>query len=179
MKKQFLIPAVGLLAFAASIARAEDFARATDPITVRPGEEFRVTLFNPQETPITMKVFVYNALESNYDESPAVVVAPGRMRFFDFKAPREFVGVVGIIESAPDAPPAATAQAAKGKAELTNTVSYEFRSRSGIQHRGPSGQSQTLGFSWGASMGGWQIRNMAAASVKRPESSNWIQSAEY
>lgn len=176
--KHFLIQAMGLLAIASSVVRAEDFARATDPITVRPGEEFRVTLFNPQETPITLKVFVYNALESNYDESPSVVIAPGRMRFFDFKAPREFVGLIGVVESDPSTATTG-AKASKGMADLTNTVSYDFKSRSGIQHRGPAGQSQTLGWSWGTVWPPAGIRNVLPATVTRTQSSNWIQSAEY
>lgn len=135
---------------------------ATDPLTVKVGEDIRVLLFNPSEQPLTVRVFAYNALEGSGDETEDIIIAPGKLRMFDFKSPREFTGILGYR-----IPPGA------GRTILQAMVTNEIRAS--VQHRGPAGQSQTLGFSWGCAQGGCNGGGYikAPATSKPAISGNW------
>lgn len=174
--------AVALSAFAICAApmQAEDLAQISNPMTVRAGEELRITLFNPDDKPVSVKVFAYNAVENNYDEGPLIVLPPGRLRFFDFKLNREFVGFTGVIEIVPDGGNGANA-AKEALPKQILAVTHTFRSRSSVQHRTANGQSQTLGWSWGGMAGGAfgvaRPTGIPASAVK-PSRSVWEASPE-
>ena len=89
---------------AASTALAAEQFISFDPLTVKAGEEMRITLFNPSATPILLRVFAYDAAEGSYDEGVNFILAPGKIRFFDFKTPKDFIGLGGVIETTPNVP---------------------------------------------------------------------------
>lgn len=126
---------------------------------MKAGEEMRITLFNPQTVPIEVRVFAYNSADNTYDEGPKVMLAPGRMRFFDIKATRDFIGLGGVIEQTPDAAPsvATASKDAKPALMLTDLMVSSVISRGSLQHRSSTGQTQTMGYSFGATQtnGGW------------------------
>ena len=177
MKHKFHTVALAI-ALAAS-AHAADIMLAFDPLTVKVGEEMRITLFNPSTEAIELRVFAYNAAEGTYDEGQKIVLPAGKLRFFDFKAPKEFVGIGGVIETVPD--PAPKPEAKPGAARdivFSDVVISSIKSSGSLQHRSTTGASQTLGYSFGATQtGGWGIKT-AAKSARQVTASNWVVSPE-
>lgn len=164
-------------------SHAQEIAQISNPLTVKPGEELRITLYNPDSEPLVLKVFAYNAIENSYDEGPNIVLPPGRLRFFDFKLTKEFVGLAGVIEVVPTnggvEASRAPAQSDSPKPEQILAVTHTFRSMSSVQHRGPNGQSQTLGLNRPATGGGGIIRQTRIpASAVKVSRSAWEASPE-
>jgi len=185
MKRSILKLAMALSSGAVSTAFAGDLIVAFDPLTVRAGEEMRITLFNPTADPIVVRVFAYDAAGESYDEGPSFTLAPGKVRFFDFKAPNDFVGLGGVIETMPDSPTTAAdpKTSAKGGSVkpmliLEDILVSSVKSRGSLQHRTASGQSQTMGYSFGATQTGSRFKSMGAEG-KRVTSSRWVASPEY
>jgi hypothetical protein len=178
MKHLFLSSALAL--FLATAAHAAEVTLAFDPLTVKAGEEMRITLFNPSNEAIELRVFAYNAVEATYDEGPKIVLPAGKLRFFDFKAPKEFVGLGGIIETVPD--PAPKPEAKPGAPRgimLTDVLVSSIKSTGSLQHRSATG-SQTMGYSFGATQTGtgWAVRT-AAKSARHVTHTNWVGSPEF
>jgi hypothetical protein len=198
--KQFSLLAAALCA--ALTATAADVPVIFDPLTVKPGEEMRITLFNPSSETILVRVFAFNSAENTYDEGEYIKLAPGKLRFFDLKAAKEFVGIGGIIETIPD-PPKVEPQAAaaqtdasaqtptESKIMLEDILVSSIKSRGSLQHRSVNGQSQTMGYSFGASQTTGRTTQTTQAAppevnlkaitsgAKRVSSSEWLASPEY
>jgi len=184
MKRSILKLAMTLSLGVVSTAFAGDLVVAFDPLTVRAGEDMRIMLFNPSANPIVVRVFAYDAAGESYDEGPSFTLAPGKVRYFDFKAPNDFVGLGGVIETVPDMPEAADPKtSAKGGTPkpmliLEDILVSSVKSRGSLQHRTASGQSQTMGYSFGATQTGSWFKSMLAEG-KRVSASRWVASPEY
>jgi hypothetical protein len=145
----------------------------------------RIQLINPTADPIEVRVFAYNAAEGTYDEGPKFVLPAGKIRFFDFKAAKEFVGIGGVIETTPDPPPAtetAGARTAAGSPDrqivFSDIVVSSVKSKGSLQHRTSNGQSQTMGYSFGATQtGSFGVKAMTRTARKETVS-NWVASPE-
>ena len=168
-----------LATYFAALAHAADVMLAFDPLTVKVGEEMRITLFNPSNDAIELRVFAYNAAEGTYDEGPKIVLPAGKLRFFDFKAPKEFVGLGGVIETVPDPAPNPEAKpGAPRQLMLTDLMVSSIKSSGSLQHRSATG-SQTMGYSFGATQtgAGWGVKT-AAKSARQVTATNWVVSPE-
>lgn len=177
MKQLFNCAALALCL--AATAPAADLMLAFDPLTVKAGEEMRITLFNPTNEAIELRVFAYNAAEGTYDEGPKIVLPAGKLRFFDFKAPKEFVGLGGVIETVPDPAPKPEAKPGTPR-DLTfsDIVVSSIKSSGSLQHRSATG-SQTMGYSFGTNQtGGWGVKT-AAKNARQVVTSNWVVSPEF
>ena len=184
MNRRLCTYALALLLGAGPLALASDTLIAFDPLTVKPGEEMRIQLFNPTSEPIEVRVFAYNAAEGSYDEGPKLTLAAGKMRFFDFKAPKDFVGIGGVIETTPDPAPAATnaRQESRGGAQpeivFQDILVSSVKSKGSLQHRTANGQSQTMGYSFGAMQtGSWAVKTIGK-TARAVSVSNWVASSE-
>ena len=171
-----------LATYFAALAHAADVMLAFDPLTVKVGEEMRITLFNPSNDAIELRVFAYNAVEGTYDEGPRIVLPAGKLRFYDFKTPKEFTGIGGVIETVPD--PAPKPEAKPGDPRELSLNFEEIRnvvkSSGSLQHRSTTGSSQTMGYSFGANQtgAGWGVKT-AAKSARQVTATNWVVSPEF
>lgn len=173
-----------LALFLAAAAHAADVTLAFDPLTVKAGEEMRITLFNPSNEAIELRVFAYNAIEGTYDEGPKIVLPAGKLRFYDFKAPKEFTGIGGVIETVPDPAPKPESQpqskpGAIREIALTDLMVSSIKSSGSLQHRDTTGGSQTMGYSFGATQTGGGWFKTAAKSTRQVTATNWILSPEF
>ncbi len=176
-----LLYTAALAVYCAATAHAADVMLAFDPLTVKVGEEMRITLFNPSNEAIELRVFAYNAAEGTYDEGPKIVLPAGKLRFYDFKAPKEFVGLGGVIETVPDPAPKPEAKpGAPRELMVTDLMVSSIKSSGSLQHRSATGSSQTMGYSFGANQQngqGWGVKT-AAKSARQVTATNWVVSPE-
>lgn len=143
----------------------------------------RITLFNPNTEPIVLRVFAYDAAAGSYDESVSITLAPGKVRFFDFKVSKDFVGLGGVIENTSDtagadAPQMESRGEIKPQIQFGDIVVSSVRSRGSLQHRTSAGQSQTMGYTSGSSRPASWMR-AAQDPAKRALRSAWVVSPEY
>ena len=99
----------------------------------------------------------------------------GKLRFVDFKTPKAFVGIGGVIESVPNPDP----EAKPGAPREVNYADVVLRVKSSgsLQHRSASGASLTMGYSFGAA-GRIGVKT-AAKSARYVTSSSWVVSPEF
>ena len=74
MKQFFLTSALAI--YLAAAAHAAEITLTFDPLTVKAGEEMRITLFNPSNESVELRIFAYNFVEGTYDERPTMVLPP-------------------------------------------------------------------------------------------------------
>ncbi|MBI4909793.1 MAG: hypothetical protein HY820_39615 [Acidobacteria bacterium] len=123
-----------LATVAAAQDQLPDEIAISDPLTVKAGEDVRIAIFNPNEVPVSIRVFAHSPMEDTVDESEDIVIAAGKLRFFDMKTVKEFIGIMGFRMSP-----------ASGRNTVLLTDVLVTGIKGSVQHRGPGGQSQTLG----------------------------------